>query len=497
MQEPRSDRKTTPSASCGRQRFQSPPALRAALRWFFWGLVLLVVASLTGLAQDTTVQPRRTEGERPRERSQDNPTARRHLADYNSELRQRDGRVDADAMLARLKDLRVTTYYWLVWHAGTDWDDLKAFLPKAAEAGIDVWVYLVPPSESPPNYGSQYSEPFRLDYVRWGEEIARLSLAHSNLTAWVIDDFYANHKFFTPAYLREMQAKAKAVNPRLAFLPLMYFPEITPKFAEDYHSVIDGAVVAYLQDRQEIDRTWAVLNDATIPPTAEFIYPSDTPSRPGDYVMAEQSVKVLAGDRYKIRFRERDSFDGPTAGYHYKQLLVDGAVAWEEDVAEGPSGWREVVVDVTDRVRGKTGVMLAFRLLDKKGVSNFPLNWRVEDLRAENLEAAADLGEPQKWKASRQGAFATGFGASPRIGQRRFQIPFISMTAANPQEFSQRHGDPATPERIAQQLRFSLEAWREGKCDGVVTYCLDKGPKSASFPLVRKLFHEFGEVSRP
>ena len=442
-------------------------------RYFFWSLVVLLTASVPALCQDKS-------------------TPRPHLADYNSELRLPGGRVDTDGMVKRLKELGVTTYYWLVWHAATDWDDLQVFLPKAAQAGIDVWVYLVPPSESPPNYGTQYSEPFRLDYAGWGEEIARLSVKHPNLTAWVIDDFYANHAFFTPAYLREIQAKSKAVNPRLEFLPLMYFPEIRPKFVEDYRGVIDGVVVAYLQDREEIERTWAMLNDGTIPPTAELSHPSDTRSRPGDYVTASQSVKVLPAGRYEIRFLERDGFSGPTAGYHYKQLLVDGAPAWEEDVAGGSSGWHKVAVDVTEQVRGKANVTLAFRLLDKKGVSNFPLHWRVKELRAENLQLAADLGEPQKWKASRQGAFETGFGVSPKVGQRRFHIRFISMTAANPHEFSMRHGDPASPGRISQQLRLSLQAWREGKCDGVVTYCLDKRPQSLASPLVRKLFHEFG-----
>jgi len=443
-------------------------------RYFFCGLVIVVAASLPALSQDKS-------------------TPRPHLADYDSELRLPSGRVDTDGMVKRLKELGITTYYWLVWHAATDWDDLKVFLPKAAEASIDVWVYLVPPTESPPKYGTHYSEPFRLDYARWGEEIARLSVQHSNLTAWVIDDFYANHAFFTPAYLQEMQAKAKAINPRLAFLPLMYFPEIRPKFVEDYRGVIDGVVVAYLQDREEIERTWAMLNDGTVPPTAELSYPPDTRSRPGDHVMASQSVKVLPADRYEIRFLERDDFGGPTAGYHFKQLLVDGKVVWEADVAGGPSGWHKVTVDVTEQVRGKTNVTLAFRLMDKKGVSNFPLHWHVKDLRGDNLQLAASLGEPQKWKASRQGAFETGFGVAPNVGQRRFHIPFISMTAANAHEFKMRHGDPASPERISQQLRLSLEAWREGKCDGVVTYCLDKSPKSPSYPLVRKLFLEFGE----
>ena len=113
-------------------------------------------------------------------------------------------------------------------------------------------------------------------------------------------------------------------------------------------------------------------------------------------------------------------------------------------------------------------------------------------LRVEGLDLAAGLGEPQQWKVARQGAFEAGFGGAVKTGQRRFHIPFISMTAADEVEFRMRHGDPASPERIAGWLRMSLEAWRDGKCDGVVTYCLDKGPHSKTFPLVRKVFQEFG-----
>jgi hypothetical protein len=416
---------------------------------------------------------------------------RPHLADYDSELRQAGGRVDIDAMVARLQDLGVTTYYWLIWHAPTDWDDLKLFLPRAAQAGIDVWVYLVPPSESPPRYGNRYSEPFRLDYARWGEEIAKLSREHANLTAWVIDDFYANRAFYTPAYLREMQARAKRINPRLAFLPLMYFREIGTRFVEDYRQVIDGVVVAYLQDRDEIERTWAVLNDADVAAPSELGYPGNTPSQAGDFILAGQSAQVRAADRYTLSFRERDDFTGPTAGYHFKQLLVDETVVWEEDVAGGTPVWRKVVVDVTEQVRGKTNITVAFRLFDKKGVSNFGVRWRLSDLSSEGLQFAADLTEPGKWKTDRRGAFEAGFGGPAKKGERRFHIPFISMTAGDIKEFGERHGDPATPERVAAQLRWSLQAWREGKCDGVVTYCLDKRPQSRIFPLAQKLFHEF------
>lgn len=266
------------------------------------------------------------------------------LADYNAELRGADGRVDCDLMVARLKELGVNTYFWLIWHAATDWDDLHTFLPKAAKAGINVWVYLVPPSESPP-YAEWYSEPFRLDYHRWAEEIARLSLKHPNLTAWVIDDFGGNRSLYTPDYLREMQRRAKAINPRLGFLPLMYFPEITPGFVNDYREVIDGVVVAYPPNREQIERAWVVLNDD------------------------------------------------------------DGEMARE-----------------------------------RKG---------------------------------------------------RFHIPFIVMTAGQLKEFGDRHGVPATSERMAEWLRMCLKAWRDGKCDGVVTYALDKEPNSPTFSLAQRLFREF------
>jgi hypothetical protein len=419
----------------------------------------------------------------------------RHLADYDSEIRLHNGPVDTDAMVSRLKELGVNNYYWLIWHRATDWNDLQLFLPKAAKAGINVWVYLVPPSECPPKFSDSYSEPFRLDYARWAEEIARLSLQHPNLKGWLVDDFYANRDLFTPAYMREIRDKYKAINPQLAFLPLLYLSEVRPKFVEDYRDVIDGVVVAYLRDRHEIDRAWAILNDAPLPAVSEITYPDHTRSQVGDYAMAAQSARVLPADQYKVSFLQRDDFPGPTAGYHFKQLLIDGAVAWEEDVAGGPLTWQKVTVDVTRYVQGKDQVTLAFRLLDKNGVYAFGVQWRVDDLRADNLQLVASLDEPQKWKVGRRGAFETGFG-SMGVGRRRFHIPLISMTAGQKYEFRIRHGDPATPERIAMQLRVSLQAYRDGKCDGVVTYGLDKEPNSQMFPYVQELFRRFGDHDR-
>ena len=413
-------------------------------------------------------------------------SARNQLADYDAELRLPNGRVDTAAMARRLEELGVTTYYWLIAHAATDWEDLQLFLPEAARAHIEVWAYLVPPSESAPRNGTLYPEPFRLDYLRWAEEIARLSLQHTNLTAWVIDDFYENHALFTPAYVGRMQQQARRLNPGLAFLPLMYYGELNRRFVDDYRKVIDGVVAAYPQGRDEIEHAWAILNDAAMAPPGELSFPHYTASQPGDFVMVSQEVHLLPG-AHSLRFRERDDYDGHTAGYHFKQLLVNGKVLWEEDVAGGTNDWREVGVDLAGRLQDTNTV--AFRLLDKKGVGNFGVRWRVADLRGDGLKAA-NLDAPGEWNVEQRGLFEAGFGAAILRGPPRFHVPLIVMTAAQPIEFKLRHGEPASAERISQWVRICLDAMRDKKCDGVVTYCLDKGAGSPVFPLVQRSFRE-------
>ena len=215
-----------------------------------------------------------------------------------------------------------------------------------------------------------------------------------------------------------------------------------------------------------------------------------------DFASATVTAQVLSADHYHIRFREQEDFIGPTAGYHFKQLLVDGDVVWEEDVAGGKTEEQDVEVDITAKARDKSNLALTFRLLDKKGVSNFGIRWICCDLKTEGLIIDADLQEPQKWRVKVQGPLEAGFGDALQKGEGRFHIPYFVMTAADIGEFRQRHGNPASSERITDWLRMCLKARREGKCDGVVTYCLDKSPQNLVFPPVAKVFREFLDDSR-
>lgn len=178
---------------------------------------------------------------------------------YAGAPRGKDRRVNVEQLVSELLELHANTYHWLIWNAATDWDDLKRFLPLARQHDIRVWVCLVPPSESPPRT-KNYSEPFKLDYERWAVEIATLSKAEPNLVAWSIDDFSHNLKFFTPQALGRILAAARQINPRLAFVPCVYFPKASqPDIARNYRGLLDGILFPYRHESAKANLTDASL----------------------------------------------------------------------------------------------------------------------------------------------------------------------------------------------------------------------------------------------
>lgn len=166
------------------------------------------------------------------------------LGTYANLPRLSNGRADIDKLIYQLRDLNANTYNWLIWQNENDWDDLKRFLPLALKNKITVWVSLVPPSESKP-IAKWNSEPYGMDYVRWSEEIAKLSLDYPNLVAFSIDDFVHNLTFYTPEYVKKMTNEIDKINPSLQFIPCSYYKQITADFAQKYASMLDGILFPY------------------------------------------------------------------------------------------------------------------------------------------------------------------------------------------------------------------------------------------------------------
>jgi hypothetical protein len=410
------------------------------------------------------------------------------VGDYDLELRQGD-HVDNAAMIQRLTELGVNTYFWLVWHSPNDWQDLQSFLPLADKAGISVWVYLVPHSESTIDAPTwPYSEPFKIDYVRWAEEIAKLSLKHRNLVGYVIDDFWGNVSptRFSPEYVTKMVAAGKGINPRLRFYPLMYYPELeAPAFYRTIGPLVDGVVAAYPNDRAQIDRAADNLrNGYSLPTDVTIEFPAATPSKPGDRGFVSQSATVTDAAHAQFSFAYRDNFVGPTAGYHFLQLRVDKQVVWEKDVAGLGGG--KATVDLSKAVAGKQRVRLELGVYDERGVGYFPLVADFGDLAVRGLRLTQpDLGSEKGWRPIVRGAFTIERWSSASQAQWR-PLPLIVMPAGQEGEFAGRTGLPPTPENIAAGVATAMSALRDGKVEGVVTYCLDKSPTSKTFSAVKE-----------
>ncbi len=170
------------------------------------------------------------------------------LGDYDAEPRTEERRVDLPRLMEQIETAHMNMYDFLIWHAETDWQDFQEFLPTARQEGIKVWITLCPPSEQGGNW--PWSEPYRLDFVKWADEIGKLAEEYDNLVAMVIDDFWSggNRELFTPDYIRELVQTLRGHNPNVAFLPTIYWPTIgDQQWIEDYGPLIDGIVFPYTE----------------------------------------------------------------------------------------------------------------------------------------------------------------------------------------------------------------------------------------------------------
>ena len=151
-------------------------------------------------------------------------------------------RMDVHKLIAQLVQLNVTHYNFLIHKEDCDWEDLHLFLPAAKEKGIKVWVSVAPPSKP----GGRFSLPFLQDYIAWARELALLSLRHDNLIAWGMDDFSHNGEVFDRGYTLRVLETARQINPKLAFVPTVYYKHaVRPAFAQTYGGLLDGVLFPY------------------------------------------------------------------------------------------------------------------------------------------------------------------------------------------------------------------------------------------------------------
>ncbi|MFG2058446.1 hypothetical protein ACGFI9_30920 [Micromonospora sp. NPDC048930] len=226
--------------------------------------------------------------------------------------------IDTPALVARLRELKVTTYLFGVWDSATDWADLCAeFLPAAAQAGIDVWPYLVPPSETDEH--GRASRPYLTDYVAWARAVAEASVRYPNLTGWAIDDFEfeVNARLFTPDYMARIRETQQAINPDLGFFTCVYYRvALDDAFLDKYAPFIDGVIYPFLDGPNHNTQAAGSLRRCLTRIRAK------TRPRGLDLVLLVYAGRFLAAPL------------GPTESY-VREALTTGLECAAEDVIEG------------------------------------------------------------------------------------------------------------------------------------------------------------------
>ncbi|MGC9004218.1 MAG: LamG domain-containing protein [bacterium] len=200
------------------------------------------------------------------ERAKTNPFYRGIISAYAGMIYKKDGSPDIEATISFLKELGVNCYTYLIFnHSEKELANLADFCDKAMKEGIEVWAYLVPPSEAPKDY-----PPYGLDYIKWAEAIADISRKHPNLTLWMIDDFDGNLSFFSRDYTRQLYETSKRINPNLLFGVCVY------------HEGLQGFINAgYLNYTDAI--LWGYQHNSSLYPDCG-LYPYTLPLEINDYL---------------------------------------------------------------------------------------------------------------------------------------------------------------------------------------------------------------------
>jgi hypothetical protein len=179
-----------------------------------------------------------------------------------------DGHVNVMRTVDRLQALHANAYAFQIKRE-TDWGDLQKFAPAAQAGGLQVWVYLPPPSRpSDDEPCPKGVEPYRDDYEAWATAIARLSVRYPAVTAWTIDDF-ATHLddtvqpppdtckvrswvFLRPNVMRRIRDDTLRTQPRLEFYPVVYYERIRSAygghFLDLYARYFEALVMPFRDD---------------------------------------------------------------------------------------------------------------------------------------------------------------------------------------------------------------------------------------------------------
>jgi hypothetical protein len=406
------------------------------------------------------------------------------LAEAGAPIRAKDRSIDIPDTIAALRSEHVNTYLFQVWRNAGDWGQLPAFADAAKDAGIEVWVYLVPWSETPDKDPSfAYPEPFKTDYIAWADAIGKLSLDHPAITGWVMDDFYINAiqpGRFTDAYVNEMLAAGKSQNPNLKFFPVVYFQQPWADFVDRFARKIDGVIACYPRSDEEVDETCDYLNGNPYGPSLLASLSRKAKVKAGAEAVAVSQVNAPPGAH--LRFYFDDQTFGQETGSHAAFVIANGRLLWSHQVDDEK---QDTTIDLPLPTSAQ-GTTIRVGMRVTKPETGALVQVRLDDIRILTRDGARI---DSAWQAF--ASPATSAELAPASPGGNLHLPLLLLVATLPAEHAKRYDEPPTVENIQRKLRLATGYVEQHKAAGVVCWYTPKTVRSTILPMVSTTFEPF------
>jgi hypothetical protein len=421
-------------------------------------------------------------------------------ADYGSVVRETSARADGylhvntPYLIQKLVSGNIKTYAFLVWNANgykTDWDDFRLeFLPAAQATGINVWLYLTPPTENSPPAAYM---PFADDYYSWMTAAAQLSLRYPVLKAVVIDDYNSNLGLFTPDYVHRITDAALDINTNFMFMVInydlshgwaSYTQMISPAFMNNYGSYLGSVIFPYLHwgnrttsdynDYSDAASQIAINNDIVGGRLAQFAMRTSSGPSAGNYGAASlvltNATGVFPDVPYPFQFRVSNWPTNPGLGNLVFELRVDGTLVWSKDQASF-YGVVDITTNLQNWVKSKSSPTVMVREYANNSVSTaVGSSW--------NLPSG-------NWVRSETGAFV---GKTVYYPASTSNVPMVVMI------YDGGYSSPAwypSTNYVHDVNVIAQASVQAGQAVGIIQYSMDKTASSPQWPIIQQLYGQW------
>jgi hypothetical protein len=455
---------------------------------------------------------------RPEEQSRtteesSSPTGRFILGDYGTPLYRTDNPaavpvVDAPATVQALQAAHVNTYAYLIYPGPTadprvsraQLQQLPDFARRAGAVDIDVFVYLVPPTEA----AAQAYQPFGWDYVAWFDHIGRLAAQIPSIKGIILDDFGGNVAsrpslgfHFTPGYVERMTAAARRHAPRLSFLPVLYHHDLIGRYAvlSGFRHLVQGVVFPYFgySDGRRVrgntrDATKAyvhgleasdVLRCPSPSGCRQVVFPGRTgEDRTTDTATFTSAVVPLPDQRRVLTLEVNDDAGALARNSYRVQVVVDGTPV--STVNRG-TGWKRRVFDITDATADTSSAVVQLRVVRPAGAPRDAVTVQLSTTSAQGMTTDGGFAQPA--------ATSPGVTSTPVT-----DLPLIYMPYAIP--LSAERGQGASPAYFASVLEQMDALRRQGRIEGSLVFKLPLaasvlGTPTAHYEILARTYAEW------